>query len=147
MRSRRAVRAAAGGMGALLTAGLLAGCSAGSGPENVHFTFSKREAISFMSEVVADFNASQDEYEVEMDTSGVDPIAASFVRGNPPDLMLANYNHEVSRFVQRCALSDLSDTDAAATIRPDMQALLDQYGVCEGRVTGLPYSVMAASVI
>jgi raffinose/stachyose/melibiose transport system substrate-binding protein len=147
MKLRRAARWAAGGVSLILAGGLLAGCAPGGGAESVHFTFSKREAIAFMTQVVADFNASQDEYEVEMDTSGVDPIAASFVRGNPPDLMLANYNHEVSRFVQRCALTDLSDTDAAATIRPDMQELLDQYGVCEGRITGLPYSIMGAAVI
>ncbi|MGK9220478.1 MULTISPECIES: ABC transporter substrate-binding protein [unclassified Microbacterium] len=143
---RRATRVAAAGIGVAVTASLLAGCSAG-GRETVHFTFSKREAISFMTEVVDEFNASQDEYEVVMDTSGPDVIAASFVRGNPPDLMLANYNQEVARFVQRCALSDLSETEAAADIRPEMQPLLDQYGVCEGRTTALPYSVMAASVI
>ncbi|WP_456284431.1 ABC transporter substrate-binding protein [Microbacterium sp. JZ101] len=143
---RRATRVAAAGIGVAVTASLLAGCSAG-GRETVHFTFSKREAISFMTEVVDEFNASQDEYEVVMDTSGPDVIAASFVRGNPPDLMLANYNQEVARFVQRCALTDLSETDAAADIRPEMQPLLDQYGVCEGRTTALPYSVMAASVI
>lgn len=146
-RTRRAVRLVAAGLGAVLTASLLAGCSAGAGAQSVHFTFSKREAIDFMQGVVADYNASQDEFRVEMDTSGPDVIAASFVRGNPPDLMLANYNHEVSRFVQRCALADLSETDAAATIRPEMQELLEQYGVCEGRITGLPYSVMGASVI
>ncbi|WP_456286673.1 extracellular solute-binding protein [Microbacterium sp. JZ70] len=143
---RRATRVAAAGIGVAVTASLLAGCSAG-GRETVHFTFSKREAISFMTEVVDEFNASQDEYEVVMDTSGPDVIAASFVRGNPPDLMLANYNQEVARFVQRCALTDLSETEAAADIRPEMQPLLDQYGVCEGRTTALPYSVMAASVI
>ncbi|GAA4770468.1 ABC transporter substrate-binding protein [Microbacterium gilvum] len=140
-------RLIAGGLGVALTAGLLAGCSADTGAETVRFTFSKREAIDFMTQVVADYNASQDDVEVVMDTSGPDVIAAAFVRGNPPDLMLSNYNHEVSRFVQRCALSDLSDTDAAATIRPEMEALLAQYGVCEGRTTALPYSVMAASVI
>jgi raffinose/stachyose/melibiose transport system substrate-binding protein len=143
------MRLIAAGLGAVLTASLLAGCStgAGSGAQSVHFTFNKREAIDFMQGIVADYNASQDEFRVDMDTSGPDPIAASFVRGNPPDLMLANYNHEVSRFVQRCALADLSETDAASTIRPEMQELLEQYGVCEGRITGLPYSVMGASVI
>lgn len=124
----------------------LAGCSA-DGRETIRFTFSKREALEFMNGVVADFNASQDDVRVEMDTSGVDVVSASFVRGNPPDLMLANYNYEVARFVQRCALSDLSGTDAAATVREDLQPLMDQYGRCEGRVSALPYSVMAASVI
>jgi raffinose/stachyose/melibiose transport system substrate-binding protein len=100
-----------------------------------------------MNGVVADYNASQDRVRVEMDTSGVDVVSASFVRGNPPDIMLANYNYEVARFVQRCALSDLSGTEAAASTREDLQPLMDQYGSCEGRVSALPYSVMAASVI
>ncbi|MBD8102855.1 MULTISPECIES: ABC transporter substrate-binding protein [Plantibacter] len=143
---KRAIRATAGVAGVALLASVLVGCSS-DGRETIHFTFSKREAFTFMNQAVADYNASQQQYEVVMDTSGPDPLAASFVRGNPPDLMLSNYNHEVSRFVERCALSDLSDTTAAASIRDDLQPLLDQYGVCEGRTSALPYSVMAASVI
>lgn len=130
----------------VLGAAMLAGCSA-DGRETIRFTFSKREALAFMDQVVADYNASQDGVRVEMDTSGVDVVSASFVRGNPPDIMLANYNYEVARFVQRCALTDLSDTDAAATVREDLQPLMDQYGVCAGRTSALPYSVMASSVI
>jgi raffinose/stachyose/melibiose transport system substrate-binding protein len=125
---------------------LLVGCSA-DGRETIRFTFSKREALDFMNQLVADYNDSQDDVRVEMDTSGVDVVSASFVRGNPPDIMLANYNFEVARFVQRCALSDLTGTDAAATVRDDLQPLMDQYGSCEGRISALPYSVMAASVI
>ncbi|WP_422115444.1 hypothetical protein [Brachybacterium sp. UNK5269] len=49
----------------------------------MRFTFSKREAIDFMTEVVNDFNTSQDRYFVELDTSGPDVISAAFVRGNP----------------------------------------------------------------
>lgn len=130
----------------ILGAALLAGCSA-DGRETIRFTFSKREALAFMDQVVSDYNASQDRVRVEMDTSGVDVVSASFVRGNPPDIMLANYNYEVARFVQRCALTDLSDTRAAASVRDDLQPLMDQYGVCEGRTSALPYSVMASSVI
>jgi raffinose/stachyose/melibiose transport system substrate-binding protein len=132
----------------LMTTVLLAACGGGgSGPEEVRFTFSKREALEFMNQVVSDYNASQDRVRVQMDTSGVDVVSASFVRGNPPDLMLANYNYEVARFVQRCALIDLSDTEAASRMRSDLQPLMDQYGVCEGRVPALPYSVMGSSVI
>ena len=131
---------------AALGAATLAGCSA-DGRETIRFTFSKREALTFMQDVVKDYNASQDAVTVEMDTSGVDVVSASFVRGNPPDIMLANYNYEVARFVQRCALSDLGDTDAAATVREDLQPLMEQYGTCEGRTSALPYSVMASSVI
>ncbi|WRS29918.1 extracellular solute-binding protein [Actinomycetaceae bacterium MB13-C1-2] len=126
---------------------LLGGCSSG-GREEIRFTFSKREAIPFISEVVKDYNSSQDRYEAVLDTSGVDVISASFVRGNPPDLMLANYNFEVSRFVDRCVLTDLSDTQAAASVDLEMfEPLMDQYGQCEGRVSALPYSVMSAAVI
>ncbi len=140
---RRWVAATAVGV---LGAGLLVGCSA-DGRETIRFTFSKREALTFMNDVVARYNASQDKVRVEMDASGVDVVSASFVRGNPPDIMLANYNYEVARFVQRCALSDLGDTAAAASVREDLQPLMNQYGSCEGRTSALPYSVMAASVI
>jgi raffinose/stachyose/melibiose transport system substrate-binding protein len=140
------VRGVAVATGLALVGSLLAGCGA-DGAETVRFTFSKREAIPYMTQVVADYNASQDDVRVELDTSGVDVVSASFVRGNPPDLMLANYNMEVARFVDRCTLSDLGGTEAASRIRPDLQPLMDQYGRCDGRTSALPYSVMAASVI
>ncbi|MEV7619359.1 extracellular solute-binding protein [Microbacterium sp. NPDC089321] len=145
-KSPYAARVAAGAAVLALAGSALVGCSA-DGRETIRFTFSKREAIEFMTNVVADYNASQDSVRVEIDTSGVDVVSASFVRGNPPDVMLANYNYEIARFVQRCALTDLSDTDAAKNVRDDLQPLMEQYGSCEGRVSALPYSVMAASVI
>lgn len=146
-RRTRAARLIAGGLGLALVGAALTSCAAGGGAETIRFTFSKREAIPFMTDLVAEYNASQSDVKVEIDTSGVDVVSASFVRGNPPDIMLANYNYEIARFVQRCALTDLSDTDAAATIRDDLQPLMDQYGSCERRTSALPYSVMAASVI
>lgn len=144
--SSRTTRAVAAGAVLALAAGLLAGCSA-DGRETIRFTFSKREAIGFMNDLVSTYNASQDKVRVEIDTSGVDVVSASFVRGNPPDIMLANYNMEVARFVARCALSDLSGTKAASRSRDDLQPLMDQYGRCDGRVSALPYSIMASSVI
>ncbi|MDQ0727747.1 ABC transporter substrate-binding protein [Microbacterium sp. W4I20] len=146
-RRTRAVRMVAGALGLTLVGAALTSCAAGSGAETIRFTFSKREAIELMTELVAEYNSSQDKVKVEIDTSGVDVVSASFVRGNPPDIMLANYNYEIARFVQRCALTDLSETKAADSIRDDLGPLLDQYGSCEGRTSALPYSVMAASVI
>ncbi|MDR6638189.1 raffinose/stachyose/melibiose transport system substrate-binding protein [Paenarthrobacter nitroguajacolicus] len=145
--STRKKRLAAMGLGLALLAGLLSGCTGDPGKETIRFTFSKREAIGFMSKLVAEYNASQDKTEVVMDTSGVDVVSASFVRGNPPDIALANYNMESSRFVQRGVLSDLSGTKAASRIREDLQPLMDQYGKYPGRTSALPYSVMASSVI
>lgn len=143
----RLLRVAATAIAFALAAVSLAGCSAYS-REDIRFTFSKREAIDFMQNVVNEYNSSQDRYNVKLDTSGVDVVSASFVRGNPPDLMLANYNFEVARFVERCALSDLSDTAAAkaadlATFGP----LMAQYGKCAGQISALPYSIMSSAVI
>lgn len=145
-RKTRRRRTLAAGVVIALGGTLLAGCAA-DGRETIRFTFSKREAITFMNDVVANYNASQDRVRVEMDTSGVDVVSAAFVRGNPPDLMLANLNYEVARFIQRCVLTDLSDTAAATRVRDDFAPLVDQYGVCEGRTSVLPYSVMVSSVI
>ncbi|MGV4375760.1 ABC transporter substrate-binding protein [Trueperella pyogenes] len=143
----RLLRVAATAIAFALAAVSLAGCSTHS-REDIRFTFSKREAIDFMQNVVNEYNSSQDRYNVKLDTSGVDVVSASFVRGNPPDLMLANYNFEVARFAERCALSDLSDTAAAkaadlATFGP----LMAQYGKCAGQISALPYSIMSSAVI
>ncbi|OFI37404.1 carbohydrate-binding protein [Arthrobacter sp. SW1] len=143
----RTKRLAGLGLGLSLLAGLLSGCAGGDGTETIRFTFSKREAIPFMTKLVNEYNASQDDTRVVLDTSGVDVVSASFVRGNPPDIALANYNMETSRFVERGALSDLSDTDAASRVREDLQPLMDQYGSYPGRTSALPYSIMASSVI
>ena len=147
MNPTRTKRMAALGLGLSLLAGLLSGCAGESGKETIRFTFSKREAIPFMTKLVNEYNASQDDTRVVLDTSGVDVVSASFVRGNPPDIALANYNMETSRFVQRGALSDLSTTDAASRVREDLQPLMDQYGSYPGRTSALPYSIMASSVI
>ncbi|PWF26091.1 ABC transporter substrate-binding protein [Ancrocorticia populi] len=146
MRGRRRSLLAAG-LSLLLASSVLAGCGSDSGAQVIRFTLNKREAIPYMREVIADYEASQDDVRVVLDTSGVDPVSASFVRGNPPDLMMANYNMEVSRFVERCTVSDLSGLDAASQYNPDLQPLLDQYGVCEGQTSAIPYSIMAAGII
>lgn len=84
---RRAIRTLAAVSILALAAGSAA-CSAGGDTKTVLFNFSKREAITYVTQVVADFNASQDEYNVVMDTSGREVVAAGFVRGNPFDLLL-----------------------------------------------------------
>ena len=54
---------------------------------------------------------------------------------------------EMARFMERGALSDLSDMPEAKRILPEVQKLVDQYASYPGRTSVLPYSVMAASVI
>lgn len=120
---------------------------ASDGRETIQFAFAKPEAIPYMRELVQEYNASQDEVTVVIDTSGVDAFSAGFVRGDPPDIALNNYNQETARFIQRCAMSDLSDTAAAQSVREDLLPFMDQFGVCEGRTSAIPYSVMGAAVI
>ena len=82
---------------------------------------------------------------VTLDTAS--NLSAGFLRGNPPDVGLLNYNMEMARFMERGALSDLSDMPEAERIRPEVQELVDQYATYPGRTSVLPYSVAAASVI
>ena len=141
---RRVSRVASVAIGTLALLSVTAGCSSGD-EETVRFHLSKPEAIPYFRDLVQEYNDSQDDVTVVLDTSS--NLQASFLRGNPPDIGLLNYNMEIARFVERGTLSDLSDTEAAQRIRPDLQELVDQYATYPGRTSVLPYSVMAASVI
>ncbi|MCU1442862.1 MAG: carbohydrate-binding protein [Cryobacterium sp.] len=125
----------------------LSGCAATSsgGPAEITFTLSKPEAIPFFRDLTEQFNSEQSDVHVTLDTAS--NLSAGFLRGNPPDVGLLNYNMEMSRFMERGALSDLSDMPEAKRIRPDVLELVDQYPTYPGRTSVLPYSVAAASVI
>lgn len=129
----------------IVTGGVLAGCAPGGSSETVRFYLSKPEAIPYFRELISEYNASQDDINVVLDSSA--NLQAGFLRGNPPDLGLLNYNMEMARFMERGALSDLSDMPEADRILPEVQDLVDQYATYPGRTSVLPYSVMAASVI
>ena len=111
----------------------------------MQFHLSKPEAIPYFRDLVAKFNASQRDVEVVFNTSS--NLQAGFLRGNPPDLGLLNYNMEMARFMARGALSDLKDMPEAGRILPEVQQLVNQLAAYPGRTSVLPYSVMAASVI
>jgi raffinose/stachyose/melibiose transport system substrate-binding protein len=125
----------------------LSGCAAtaGDGPSELTFHMSKPEAIPFFRDLTEQFNSEQDDVRVTLDTAS--NLSAGFLRGNPPDVGLLNYNMEMSRFMERGALSDLSDMPEADRIREDVQDLVDQYPTYPGKTSVLPYSVAAASVI
>ena len=144
--SPRSKKALATGVLLGLIGAALAGC-ASDGRETIQFAFAKPEAIPYMRDLVQQYNSSQNDVTVVLDTSGVDSFSAGFVRGDPPDIALNNYNQETARFIQRCAMSDLSDTAAARSVREDLTPFMDQFGVCEGRTSAIPYSVMGAAVI
>jgi raffinose/stachyose/melibiose transport system substrate-binding protein len=144
-RTHRAPRVLAAALGLLLVGSTATGCSTGDGAENVRFYLSKPEAIPYFRELIAEYNSTHDEVNVILDTSS--NLQAGFLRGNPPDLGLLNYNMEMARFMERGALSDLGDMPEADRILPEVQELVDQYATYPGRTSVLPYSVMAASVI
>ncbi|PWH07234.1 carbohydrate-binding protein [Brachybacterium endophyticum] len=138
--TRRSVLAAGG---ALAAAAGLAGC--GASRPSVTLYQSKPEAVPHFRELVTDFNGEQNDYRYVHDIAT--NLSASFVRHSPPDIACQNYNLEMARFMERGALSDLSDMPVASTIRSDVQDLADWYPTYEGRTSVIPYSVTAASVI
>lgn len=132
-------------LGLALACSSVVGCSQDDDPEEVSFHLSKPEAIPYFRDLIKTYNASQDDVEVVLDSSA--NLQAGFLRGNPPDLGLLNYNLEMARFMERGTLSDLGDMPEADRILPEVQDLVDQYATYPGRTSVLPYSVMAASVI
>jgi ABC-type glycerol-3-phosphate transport system substrate-binding protein len=142
---RKTPRILAAALGLALAASALSGCAGGGGAETVRFHLSKPEAIPYFRELISDYNQTHDDVRVVLDSSA--NLQAGFLRGNPPDLGLLNYNMEMARFMERGALSDLGDMPEADRILPEVQDLVDQYATYPGRTSVLPYSVMAASVI
>lgn len=142
--SRRSLLKGVGAVGAAGAVPWLTGCSSGA-QQTITFHQSKPEAVPKFRQLAADFTASQGRYRILHDIST--NLSASFVRSNPPDLGMLNYNLEMARFMARGALSDLSDLPQAATIRPDVIELSKAYPQYPGRTSVLPYSAMAASVI
>ncbi|GAA1302263.1 ABC transporter substrate-binding protein [Brachybacterium tyrofermentans] len=142
--TRRSLLTAGVGAAGVLATGGLAGCSS-SGRSRVTFYQSKREVISHFRELVSEFNAEQSDYTYIHDVAT--NLQAGFVRSNPPDLALQNYNLDMNRFMARGALSDLSDLPEAGMVRDDVLDLVDWYPGYEGRTSVIPYSVAASSVI
>ncbi|WP_307807131.1 extracellular solute-binding protein [Naasia sp. SYSU D00057] len=144
-RTRVRVALSAGLASAALAMTGCAGVAGAGGPAEITFHMSKPEAIPYFRDLVQQFNTDQQDVRVTLDTAS--NLSAGFLRGNPPDVGLLNYNMEMARFMERGALSDLADLPVAERIRPDVQELVDQYATYPGRTSVLPYSVAAASVI
>ncbi len=138
--SRRTMLAGA----AALAGTALAGCSSG-GRSPVTFYQSKREAIDYFRAIVSEVNGQQNHFRYIHDVAT--NIQASFVRRNPPDIACQNFNLEMTRFVERGALTDLADLPAADEVREDVLDLAAWYPTYEGRISVIPYSIAACSVI
>nr|WP_254072025.1 extracellular solute-binding protein [Rathayibacter sp. VKM Ac-2857] len=136
---------AAGAGAAALGLAACASPSGSGGVTEITFFQSKPEVIGYFDDVIDRFHAAQSRVRVVHDFSS--NLSAGFVRTNPPDLGCLNYNFEVARFVERGALSDLSDMDEAKRINPDLQPLIEQTATYPGRTSVLPYSLMMSAVL
>ena len=142
--TRRAFLAGAGALGSGLA---LAACGApaGTSPTTISFYLSKPEVIPYFHHLISKYHSEQDKVRVVLDSSS--NVPADFVRNRPPDLGCWNYNFAVAEFVNHGALSDLSDTPQAASINPALWPLMKQTADYPGRISAIPYSVMAEGVI
>ena len=97
----------------------LAGCSARAAARPVRFLLSKPEAIPYFRDLIEEYNSLAERRRGRARHSASN-LQAGFLRGNPPDLGLLNYNMEMARFMERGALSDLSDMPEADRILPEV---------------------------
>ncbi len=142
--TRRSLLLGAGSVGLGLGLGACASPVSGRATE-ITFFQSKPEVIGYFDELIEQFHTSQNRVRVVHDFSS--NLSAGFVRNNPPDVGCINYNFEIARFVDRGALSDLSDLPAAGRINPALQPIIDQTASYPDRTSVLPYSLMVAAVL
>ncbi len=141
--SRRSFLVGAGAIGAGLA---LAGCAPqGAGVTEISFYISKPEVIGYFDTLIAKFHKTQSTVRVIRDSTS--NLSADFVRNSPPDLGCLNYNFSMVQFVERGALSDLSDMPEAGRINPDITPLVKATADYPGRTSVIPYSLTAASVL
>ncbi|NQX27152.1 extracellular solute-binding protein [Microbacteriaceae bacterium VKM Ac-2854] len=142
--SRRSLLAAAG-LGAAALGLSACASSGGGGVTTIRFFQTKPEVVGYFDDIITGFHEAQDAIRVVHDSTS--QIAPMFVRGNPPDLALLNYDLEVARYIPRGVFSDLSDMPEAQRIQSSVQALVDQYATYEDTTSVLPYSIAAEGVI
>lgn len=143
--SRRSFLRGMGAAGATLALASCARPSSGSGVTEIVFYQSKPEVIGYFDTLIEQFHESQSRVRVRHDATS--NLAGSFVRETPPDIGCLNYNFEISRYVERGALSDLGDMPEADRIIDDLQPLIDVTATYPGRTSVIPYSLMAAAVL
>lgn len=143
--SRRGFLRGLGAAGAGLALASCSSASASSGTTEIVFYQSKPEVIGYFGELIEQFHQSQSRVRVRHDSTS--NLAGSFVRESPPDIGCLNYNFEISRYVERGALSDLSDMPEAGRVLPELQPLIDVTATYPGRTSVVPYSLMAAAVL
>ncbi len=135
------------GVGALGAGVALASCArgGGSGATEIVFHQSKPEVVGYFDDLIEQFHQAQSRVRVRHDSTS--NLAGTFVRESPPDIGCLNYNFEVSRYVERGALSDLGDMPEAGRVLDELKPLVDVTARYPDRTSVIPYSLMAAAVL
>ncbi|MCC2313647.1 ABC transporter substrate-binding protein [Cellulomonas xiejunii] len=143
--SRRGFLRGVGVAGAGLALASCARSSSGSRTTEIVFHQSKPEVIDYFDDLIEQFHQSQSRVRVRHDATS--NLAGTFVRESPPDIGCLNYNFEVSRYVERGALSDLGDMPEAGRVLGELQPLIEVTASYPERTSVIPYSLMAAAVL
>lgn len=145
-RGRRSLVTAA--VGLLAVSGSLAGCSGASdsGVTTLTFMQNKREVVQYFDGVIADFEAQNPDIRVVQDFNEGN-FVPSLIRDDPPDVVTRGSNSTTADFTERGIFADLSGLPVAATVDPNIQQLVNDWGQYNGQTSALPFSLTAAGVI
>ena len=126
----------------------LAGCSSTSGDGVTTLTFmqNKREVVQYFDGVIADFEAQNPDIRVVQDFNEGN-FVPWLIRNDPPDVVTRGSNSTTADFIERGIFADLSGLPVAATVDPNIQQLVNDWGQYNGQTSALPFSLTAAGVI
>src|SRR6476646_2867340 len=132
----------------LLATGTLAGCSSASGDGVTTLTFmqNKREVVQYFDGVISDFEAQNPDIKVVQDFNEGN-FVPGLIRDDPPDVVTRGSNSTTADFTERGIFADLSAMPVAATVDPNIQQLVNDWGQYNGQTSALPFSLTAAGVI
>ena len=147
-RGRRRSLIAITALGLLAAAGTLAGCSSASedGVTTLKFMQNKREVVQYFDTVIAGFEAQNPDIRVVQDFNEGN-FVPSLIRDDPPDVVTRGANSTTADFTDRGIFADLSGLPVAATVDPNIQQLVNDWGQYNGQTSALPFSLTAAGVI
>ena len=135
-------------LGLLAAGGSLAGCSSasGDGVTTLKFMQNKREVVQYFDGVIAGFEAQNPDIRVVQDFNEGN-FVPSLIRDDPPDVVTRGANSTTADFTERGIFADLSGMPVAATVDPNIQQLVNDWGQYNGQTSALPFSLTAAGVI
>ena len=132
----------------LLACATIVGCSSasGDGVTTLKFMQNKREVVQYFDGVISDFEAQNPDIKVVQDFNEAN-FVPGLIRDDPPDVVTRGSNSITADFTERGIFADLSGMPVAATVDPNIQQLVNDWGQYNGQTAALPFSLTAAGVI